>query len=203
MRHLLCLIAICAGTGPALAQGPIFTGESRDYVILRQPQRDHAIELLMRPVNPATGAEPQAVEWERWSPNGPAYTEARRIEWFAAASCASGIESLRIEGPSGTQNQTLGGTRNTISGSINYDSFDPDALDAICQDVAQQATATCGEIPIGEPGCDTVFTRAFGPSMPLPGSAQIRVSGQCSNGPIPATTYVPRLRLTCRLTESE
>jgi hypothetical protein len=200
MRLSFCLItAFSAAAPPAAAQFLVFEGVSvRDYVVLRQPQADHRITLNIRPV-PGQGAAPQDVEWERWNPNGTDYTAQRRIEWFASASCTDGIQSLRIQGPGGTENQTLGGTRNAISGSTDYDSFDPDALDAICLDFARDATADCGEIPIGEPGCDVVDVFRFDANDPLPGSAPIRVGGQCSDGPLPERDYVPRLELTCRL----
>lgn len=197
-RSFAFTLCLALTTGSAGAQ-PIRSnpGTARDYIILRQPQADHRIVLRMRPTDQSV--PPDEYQWERWDPNGPGYTELRRIDWQATASCASGLDWIRIDGPGGDETQSFNGTRPSISGRTHYESFDPDALDAVCRGFARQATQNCGENPILEPGCENEETYVFGPSRPLRGSAPVTVSGRCESGPLPTRQYVPRLELRCLL----
>jgi len=204
MRQFLCPIALCAlatTAGAQPAQLVISSGPAQSFVTITQPQRDHAIQLDYRPVNPSA-AEPQDTEWERLEPNDALFLQQRRIDWSATASCSDGIQTLRIEGPGGTQNQNVNGTQNAIAGRTLYESFEADALEEVCLDYARAATSACGELPTTEPGCETVRTFHFDEISPLPGSAPVRVSGTCTGGPVPPLERRPRLALTCRLVDN-
>ena len=198
IRLLSPILVLIVLASPAMAQ-PIRAnpGAARDYIVLRQPQADHEITLRVRPTD--SSAVPSEFDWQRWDPNGGGYTEARRIRWFASASCSSGLDRIRLDGPGGPQPQNFGGTRNAISGRTVQDSFDPDALDAVCIAFARQSTQACGENPILEPGCQREETFIFGPTQPLPDSDPLTVSGSCVSGTLPTRQYVPRLKLTCLL----
>ncbi len=201
MRLKFCIIACHLAIVPALASAQslgVESGAARDYIILKQPQRDHEVILRLRPDNP--GAAPRKLRWERWDPNGRSYTEERRIRWHASASCKSGIDWISIKGPGGTEKQTLNGSRKAIAGRSNFESFDSNALDNVCKNWARQATQACGEDPTIEPGCVNQKTFHFGPNNPLPRSQVVEVNGRCENGSnLPRRQYTPRLALECRL----
>ncbi|MEM9796562.1 MAG: hypothetical protein AAF919_08740 [Pseudomonadota bacterium] len=174
-------------------------GQAPGFVILKQPQADHDILLRVRPVA-GQGGDPADHVWERIEPAGGGYTEERTIRWSATASCAEGIDFIRITGPGGTQTQTFNGTRNAISGHVNYDSFDPDALDEVCLNWGQQMNTACANDPDG-PNCPAFETFNETHRAIFRGSAPIQVSGECTNGPMPTETYRPRLILECRQAE--
>ncbi|KIT15708.1 hypothetical protein [Jannaschia aquimarina] len=171
-------------------------GADAGFVVLRQPRADHRITMTVRPIS-GQGGNPANWNWERTEPGGGGYAAARTIRWNATASCSEGIQWIRITGPGGTQTQTLNGTRNAISGHVNYDSFDPDALDAVCIGWGEAQSGACFQNP-DEGGCETERTFDENHRAIVRGSAPIMVSGACTDGPMPDETYQPRLELVCR-----
>ena len=198
--HLLTGLALTAAV-PAVANNHLSVGQEAQpgssapgFVVLRQPQADHTITINVRPVA-GQGGDPENHVWERTDPAGNAYTEQRSIRWNATASCAEGIDWIRITGPGGTQTQTFNGSRNAISGFTMYDSFDPDALDAVCLNWGQSMNTACANGDFRNCPPDASFDetrRAIRRSEP------IRVSGRCTNGNMESQAYRPRLNLICQ-----
>ena len=184
---------LLAGGGEVQPPGP-----APGFVVLRQPQADHDLIVRVHPVL-GQGGDPADHVWERTDPQGNAYAVARSIRWSATASCAEGIDWIRISGPGGTQTQQVGGQRNAIAGHVTYDSFDADALDAVCLGWGQAMNTACANDDTG-PGCPLSETFDDGHRAIVRGSAPIVVSGACMDGPMPTRTYRPRLALECRRT---
>lgn len=200
-----CLaISTAISTGPTLASNHLTGGSGEvqppgnapGYVVLRQPQADHTVTVYVRPVA-GQGGDPANHVWERTDPTGNAYTEQRSIRWNATAACAQGIDWIRISGPGGTQTQTFNGSRNAIAGVTLYDSFDPDALDAVCLAWGQSMNTACANgdrtnCPPSESFDET--------ARPILRTQPIQVSGRCTNGAMQTEPYRPRLNLICRRT---
>lgn len=196
----ICLAAILP-TG-AMAENHLFPGTeiqpptaAPGFVILKQPQADHVVTLFSRPVS-GQGGDPEDHVWERTQPAGNGYAAERTIRWNATASCAEGIDWIRITGPGGTQTQTFNGSRNAIAGFVGYDSFEPDALDAVCLGWGQSTNTACAN---GETtGCESEAVFDENHRMIVRGSAPVTVSGACTDGLMTTRTYHPRLELICR-----
>lgn len=204
MRRRFCF-AICIAAMlpvPAVANNHLAVGDEAQppsnapgYVVLRQPQADHTVTVYVRPIS-GQGGDPADHEWERTQPTGNAYTEQRSIRWSATASCAEGIDWIRISGPGGTQTQTFNGSRNAISGRVVYDSFDPDALDQVCLNWGERMNTPCANG--NEDRCPPSETFDETRRAIVRGSAPVTVSGRCTNGNMVTQTYRPRLALICR-----
>lgn len=193
---VLCA-ALLAG-GAAQAQpitGLPLQGSSRDYMVLRQPQAPARVTLFVRPVSG------QAIhsEVERWDPGTNQLRDALSINWSAQASCQNGLSRVTISGPGGSQVQQFPLGQPSISGRTRYQSFEVDAVDDVCIAWAEEIVADCGWPlePTSECPDDVMFV--FGRDDPLPDSAPVVVGGNCTDGPLPQRTYVPRLELTCLL----
>jgi hypothetical protein len=133
-------------------------------------------------------------------PAGNAYRDALSIRWFGSASCASGITELTISGAGPSQIQRINGSRNAISGRSFFQSISEGAADRVCEAWARQVTASCGENPQTEPGCEQEREFTFTPESPIPRNPAVRVGGRCENGSaLPVRTYQPRVRITCDL----
>lgn len=189
--------ALLAG-GSAQAQpmsGLPLEGNSRDYIVLRQPQAPARVILSVR----AVSGQALPSEVERWDPGTSQLRDALSINWFAQASCRNDLSRVSIAGPGGSIVQRFGPGRPSISGRTRYQSFEVEAVDDVCLAWAEEIVADCGW-PL-EPGapCEIEKMFVFGPDDPLPGSAAIVVAGNCTDGPLPQRTYVPRLEVTCLL----
>lgn len=159
-RFAICLaamtpIAAIADNHIAVGDEGVPPSSAPGFIVLQQPQADHVVTLNVRPIA-GQGGNPANHVWERTDPAGNAYTEQRSIRWNATASCAEGIDWIRISGPGGTQTQTFNGSRNTIAGFTLYDSFDPDALDAVCLNWGQSINTECANGDDG--GCPPIWS---------------------------------------------
>lgn len=203
MRPISLATCVALSALPALASNHITggsgevqpRGDAPGYVVLRQPQADHVITIYVRPIA-GQGGDPANHEWERTEPGGGGYTASRTIEWDATAACGAGINWIRIQGPGGTQTQTFNGSRNAIAGDVAYDSFDPDALDAVCIGWGEAMNVPCANGNQNRCPDMQIFDETH--RAIVRGSAPVTVSGQCTDGQMQTNTYRPRLELICR-----
>ena len=188
---------LAAATAELVAQGTILQSQSsNDYLFLKHPRAGADVTVTVRPVN----GQANPVEIERINPSTSALEDELKIDWYAQASCASGIKNLRISGPSGTSNQNLAGSRNAIHGRSNFQSFDVAAVDRVCNRWARDKVADCGwPLEAGNPGCNREETFTFDAASPLPRSGSVTTSGSCMSGNLPSTSYIGNLTLRCIL----
>ena len=196
----LCTALMAAGIAQAESPGglQVLQGVNRDYMVLRQPQAPADVTLTLRPV----GGQAIPSQVERNQPSTAALRDALSINWFAQASCRTGLNRVTISGPGGSLVQQFPAGQRTISGRTRYQSFEVDAVDDVCIGWAEAIVAACGwPLEPGRPDCEDEVTFTFGPNDPLPDSAPIVVGGRCDGGALPQRAYVPRLTLTCRLVQ--
>lgn len=195
----LAALSIFSSTTHAQELG-IASPSANDYFFLKAPREMAEASMDLRPGN--TWATPADIEWERYDPSDAGLKDALSINWYAQASCASGMEQVRISGPGGSQVQNISGDRNTIRGRTKYQSFSIPAAEAVCIRWANQVTAACGENPQTEPACENERTFTYTEAQPLPRSPAVQTSGSCQSGNLPTSTYRGDLKLTCRISSN-
>jgi len=169
---------------------------TNDYLFLKHPRTGADVTVTVRPVN----GQATPVEIERINPSNGALEDELKVNWYAQASCAAGIDTLRISGPGGTSVQNLAGTRNAIHGRSNFQSFDVAAVDRVCMRWAKAKVEDCGwPLEAGTPGCNRDETFTYDASSPLPRSGSVNISGSCTNGALPNNSYIGELTLRCIL----
>ena len=135
-------------------------------------------------------------DWEV-EPTGGVFEEQLRMTWRLDASCRSGVESLRLDSPAGTQTQTFPEGRTAVSGDFTVESVSADELRRYCLDwaEAQSASPACRQAPeLCRHTADFDLTGGRDPGV---SESVLEIGLRCRSGHETALTAEPSLLLRC------
>lgn len=190
--------------GPGGHEGPggfETPGGSRDYALLKQIHDPTSHDRWGYALVELDVDKGEVLD-EEWDPSweysiGTTDNELRQrltLTWYGQASCASGIGSLKLSGPGGTETQSLAPGQKTVHGKFDYQSFTLATIESLCVDWAEQT-------PAGWPGAPMVpLYEEFdlvGGMAPASASDQLRLDWQCVGGSPMSSSYQPKIRVRC------